>query len=62
VFKKYGTTCLSSVYFWASTPVYFVSDADAFRVINNEREVFKKDVESVSDVKIFSRGWRCDAS
>jgi len=56
VFKKYGTTCLSSVSFWAPTPIYFVSDADAFRAINNER-AFGKDVEKVSDFKIFSR---CD--
>src|SRR6266576_5968553 len=57
VFKKYGTTCLPSVYFWTSTPVYFVSDADAFRVINNERRIFDKDsFDLVSSVKIFSRG------
>jgi hypothetical protein len=41
------------VSFWASIPVYFVSDADAFRVINNERGVFGKDAERVSDVKMF---------
>ena len=37
------------MYFWGSIPIYFVSDADAFRVINGER-VFQKDVESVSDL------------
>ncbi len=56
MFKKYGTTCLSAVSFWGSTPIYFVSDADAFRVINNERGLFGKDVERVSDVKMFFRG------
>lgn len=56
VFKNYGTTCLSSVYFWASIPIYYVSDADAFRVINNERGVFKKDDKSVSDVNIVFQG------
>ena len=51
---------MSSVYFWASTPVYFVSDADAFRVINNERRLFEKEaIELVSGVNIFSnlKGW-----
>ena len=48
VFKKHGSTCLSSVLFWSSTPVYFVSDADAFRSINNERRLFEKVVDAVS--------------
>ena len=61
MFKKYGTTCLSFVYFWTSTPIYFVSDADAFRFINNERRLFdKKDNTTVSDVKVFSREWQHD--
>ncbi|KAF8348726.1 cytochrome P450 [Amanita rubescens] len=55
VFKKYGTTCLSSVSFWSSIPVYFVSDADAFRVINNERGVFGKDVERLEGLNIYGK-------
>ncbi|KAF8348724.1 hypothetical protein F5887DRAFT_597736 [Amanita rubescens] len=57
VYKKYGTTCLSSVCFWTSMPVYFVSDADAFRTINNERRIFDKEPFKLIDIygKISSR-------
>ena len=55
VFKKYGSTCLSSVVFWSSTPVYFVCDADAFRSISNERRLFEKMVDAVSNILLCSR-------
>ena len=51
VFRQYGSTCLSSVYFWSSTPLYFVSDADAFRFISNERRLFEKEIDAVSKIR-----------
>ncbi|KAK2464803.1 hypothetical protein APHAL10511_003221 [Amanita phalloides] len=55
LFKKYGTTCLSSVHFWTSTPIYFISDADAFRFISNERAVFEKETEPYEAVDVYGK-------
>ncbi|KAK2464802.1 hypothetical protein APHAL10511_003220 [Amanita phalloides] len=55
LFKRYGSTCLSSVYFWTSASIYFISDADAFRFITNERAVFEKDTEPYEGLNIYGK-------
>ncbi|KAF8730610.1 hypothetical protein AX14_005373 [Amanita brunnescens Koide BX004] len=55
LFKKYGSTCLSSVLFWSSTPVYFVADADAFRSLNNERRLFEKVIDAYEPLNVYGK-------
>ena len=50
VYKKYGSTCLSSVVFWNALPVFWISDADAIKTVHSSRVVFPKDVEVVGDI------------
>ena len=47
VYKKYGSTCLSSVVFWNALPVFWISDADAIKTVQSSRVVFPKDIEAV---------------
>ena len=47
VYKKYGSTCLSSVVFWNTLPVFWISDASAIKTVHSSRVVFVKDVEAV---------------
>jgi len=49
VYRKYGSTCLSSVVFWNALPVFWISDADAIKGVYSSRVVFPKDVEAVGD-------------
>jgi len=48
VYKKYGSTCLSSVVFWNALPVFWISDADAIKTVHSSRAVFSKDSQAVS--------------
>ena len=47
VYKKYGSTCLSSAVFWNALPVFWISDADAIKTVHSSRVVFPKDIEIV---------------
>ena len=47
VYKKYGSTCLSSAVFWNALPVFWISDADAIKTVHSSRVVFPKDIELV---------------
>lgn len=48
VFEKYGSTCLSSVTFLDALPIFWISDADAVKTVQNLRTTFTKDTEAVS--------------
>ena len=50
VYKKYGSTCLSSVVFWNALPVFWISDADAIKTVHSSRTVFPKDMEAVGRI------------
>jgi len=47
VYKKYGSTCLSSVLFWNALPVFWIADADAIKTVHSSRVVFSKDIQAV---------------
>ena len=47
VYQKYGSTCLSSIVFTNAIPTFWLSDADAIKVVSTDRTVFQKDVEAV---------------
>lgn len=49
MFKRYQSTCLSSVTFWDCIPTFWLSDADAIKAISTDRAVYLKDVEAVGD-------------
>ena len=45
VYARHGSTCLSSVVLSDSTPVYWFSDAEAFKVVSTEIGVlYEKDM------------------
>jgi hypothetical protein len=46
-YRKYGSSCLSSVVLWDSRSVVWTADPDVFRVASWERPTFIKDVEAV---------------
>jgi hypothetical protein len=47
VYKKYGSTCLSSVTLWNLTPHFWIADADAIKTITFDGNTFQKDLELV---------------
>lgn len=47
VYQKYGSTCLGSIVFSNAIPTFWLSDADAIKVVSTDRTVFQKDVEAV---------------
>ncbi|KAK0203616.1 cytochrome P450 [Desarmillaria ectypa] len=55
VFAKFGTTCLSSVVFWDAIPTFWISDADAIRIVSADRKTFTKDVEAYETLNIYGR-------
>jgi hypothetical protein len=48
VYKRYGSTCLSSIIIWNALPTFWLSDAEAIKVVSSDRVVFAKDTEAVS--------------
>ncbi|KAK7452129.1 hypothetical protein VKT23_012235 [Stygiomarasmius scandens] len=52
---KYGSTILGSVKFWNAVPTFWVSDPNALKVISNNRNVFRRDVEGASQSFIIGR-------
>ncbi|KAK0458736.1 cytochrome P450 [Desarmillaria tabescens] len=55
VFAKFGTTCLSSVVFWNAIPTFWISDADAIRIVSADRKTFTKDVEAYEILNIYGQ-------
>ncbi|KAK0220202.1 cytochrome P450 [Armillaria fumosa] len=55
VFAKFGTTCLSSVVFWDAIPTFWISDADAIRIVSSDRKTFTKDVEAYETLNIYGQ-------
>ncbi|KAK7455740.1 hypothetical protein VKT23_010772 [Stygiomarasmius scandens] len=53
VYTKYGCTVLGSVKFWGAIPTFWVSDPEALRVILNNRNVFRRDVQGYEVVGIY---------
>ncbi|KAF8637853.1 hypothetical protein AX17_002479 [Amanita inopinata Kibby_2008] len=53
LYKKYGSTCLSSVTLWDTIPTYFVSDPDAIKYISNERHIFEKDTDAYEPLNVY---------
>ncbi|KAJ8693930.1 hypothetical protein PTI98_008872 [Pleurotus ostreatus] len=53
VYKKYGSTCLSSIVFYNAIPTFWLSDADAIKVVSTDRTVFQKDVEAYETLNIY---------
>lgn len=47
-YKSFGSTCLSSVLFWDLTPVFWLTDADAIKIVSYERQIFQKDLVAVT--------------
>jgi len=56
VYKKYGSTCLSSVVFWDLAPIFWFADADAIKTITSDRYTFPKDAEAVSSYSQYEYG------
>ncbi|KAG7448724.1 cytochrome P450 [Guyanagaster necrorhizus] len=54
-FAKFGTTCLSSVVFWDAIPTFWISDADAIRIVSADRQTFTKDVEAYEILNIYGQ-------
>lgn len=48
VYEKYGSTGIGSVALWDSTPMLWLSDAQAINSVASESSIFQKDVEAVS--------------
>ncbi|KAK0237992.1 cytochrome P450 [Armillaria nabsnona] len=55
VFAKFGTTCLGSVVFWDAIPTFWISDADAIRIVSSDRKTFTKDVEAYETLNIYGQ-------
>ncbi|GLB42347.1 putative cytochrome p450 [Lyophyllum shimeji] len=53
LFKKYGSTCLSSVTFWNAIPTFWLSDADAIKTMHAGRAIFPKDIEAYETLNIY---------
>jgi hypothetical protein len=47
VYKKYGSTVLSSVALSTNTPVFWIADADALKTVTTEKFLFQKELEFV---------------
>jgi len=47
VYKKYGSTCLTSITFWEATPTYWLADADATRAVCSDEFTYTKDLGAV---------------
>jgi len=52
VYKKYGSSCLTSTTFWDAIPTYWLADADAINVICSDKFTYLKDVEAVRVVTL----------
>ncbi|KAF4564500.1 hypothetical protein EYR40_010663 [Pleurotus pulmonarius] len=53
LYQKYGSTCLSSIVFSNAIPTFWLSDADAIKVVSTDRTVFQKDVEAYETLNIY---------
>ncbi|KIM46888.1 hypothetical protein M413DRAFT_440460 [Hebeloma cylindrosporum] len=52
-YRKYGSTCLSSVVLWDLRPVVWTADPEVFRVASLDRPTFIKDVEAYEPLNIY---------
>ncbi|KAF8889572.1 cytochrome P450 [Infundibulicybe gibba] len=53
LYRKHGSTCLSSVVFWDSIPTFWFADADAIRAISTTRPAFQKDTVAYEAINIY---------
>ncbi|KAL0959590.1 hypothetical protein HGRIS_011299 [Hohenbuehelia grisea] len=53
IYAQYGSTCLSSIVFSDGTPLFWLADADAIKVVTTERLIFQKDVEAYETLNIY---------
>ncbi|TFK72446.1 cytochrome P450 [Pluteus cervinus] len=53
LYKKYGSTCLSSVVLWGAVPTYWLSDADAIKAVTADRSTFTKDVQAYEALNMY---------
>ncbi|KAJ8482549.1 hypothetical protein ONZ45_g14909 [Pleurotus djamor] len=53
IYQKYGSTCLSSIVFNGAIPTYWLSDAEAIKVVNTDRATFQKDVVAYETLNIY---------
>ncbi|KIY72214.1 cytochrome P450 [Cylindrobasidium torrendii FP15055 ss-10] len=53
VYKKHGSTCLSTVATWGTTPVYYMTNVEAIKKVLSDRHVFIKDVRSYEMLNIW---------
>jgi len=47
VYKKYGSTCLTSTTFWDAIPTYWFADADAIQAVCSDGSTYTKDLGAV---------------
>jgi hypothetical protein len=47
VYKKYGSTILPSILFSKATPIFWLADAEAIKVVTTERYIFQKELDVV---------------
>lgn len=52
-YARHGSTILSSVLIWSGTPIFWVADANALKVVTSDRSSFMKDLGNVSSVLSF---------
>ncbi|KAF9010195.1 cytochrome P450 [Cyathus striatus] len=55
VYRKHGTTILSSITFSGEIPTFWLSDADSIKTVSTDRAVFVKDVEAYETINIYGQ-------
>ncbi|KAF8235020.1 cytochrome P450 [Tricholoma matsutake] len=53
LYKRYGSTCLSSILVWNALPIFWLSDAKAIKAVSADRVLFSKDVEAYEPLNIY---------
>lgn len=46
-YVKQGSTILSALVIWDATPMFWLADAEAIKIVTSDRHTFRKEVEVV---------------
>lgn len=57
VYKKYGSTCLTSTTFWDAIPTYWFADADAIQAVCSDGSTYTKDLGAVCSLASSKLWW-----
>ncbi|KAH8119683.1 cytochrome P450 [Phellopilus nigrolimitatus] len=55
LYAKEGSTILSGLLVWSSTPIFWLADVEAIKVVTSDRHTFKKHLDAYEPVNIYGK-------